>query len=89
MSPVQREDYYERNVCSVTYLPKYDIHKVVNEQRLAGQQFTLMPLFKYEKKPARENNNTFHFLKLPLERLQWIHTSITASYFQIHLMLQQ
>lgn len=37
MSPVQREDYYERNVRNVTYLPKYDIHKIVNEQSLAGQ----------------------------------------------------
>lgn len=27
-----------------------------------------MPSFKYEKKPARENN-TFHFLKLPLGAL--------------------
>lgn len=72
---------------NVTYLPKYDIHKIVNEQSLAGQWFTLMPSFKYEKKPARENNNTLHFKKLSLERLQWIHTSITASYFQIHLML--
>lgn len=50
MSPVQREDYYERNVRNVTYLPKYDIHKIVNEQSLAGQQFTLMPSFKYEGK---------------------------------------
>lgn len=87
MSPVQREDYYKRNAHNVTYRPKCDIHKIVNEQSLAGQWFTLMPSFKYEKKPARENNNTFHFLKLPLERLQWSHTSITASYFQIHRML--
>lgn len=42
MSPVQREDYYECHVHNVTYRPKCDIHKIVNEQSLAGQWFTLM-----------------------------------------------
>lgn len=61
MSPIQSADYYKSNVHNVTYLPKYDIHKILTEQSLAGQWFTLMPSFNYEKKPARENNNTFHF----------------------------
>lgn len=34
MSPVQREDYYECHVHNVTYRPKCDIHKIVNEQSL-------------------------------------------------------
>ena len=36
----------------VTYLPKHDIHEIVNEQIIARQWFTLMPSFNYGRKTA-------------------------------------
>lgn len=37
MSTLQSADNYESNVHGVTYLPKYDIHDILNEQILVRQ----------------------------------------------------
>ena len=60
MSTLQSGERGKSNVHNMTYLPKDDIHNILNEQILARQWFTLMPSFSYGKKPAQENN-TFLF----------------------------
>lgn len=53
---------------NVTYLPKYDIHKIVNEQILPGQWFILcLHLTMGRNQPGKIIPSVFIF---PLEYLQ-------------------